>query len=336
MKRTPLIAELLVILALLLQGCIYDSTKDCPSLYRSVILNFYFTHNTQNIDLLQDELRKLDVFVYDSKGLLQRHIVDDKGPFVGGYSLQIDSLLEEESYRVVALGNLFADSELSGIERLSDAKVSVVAQTPEVAWETTAHGFVNTGLTTSFHGKVDVEGISTRATSSQTVDLMKNTNDVTVTISWKNDKGVYCTDISHEQNTRVYLEGKNGESDFDNQLQCERLLIYESDSLGKLNPDRAELKVLIRTMQLMVDGCTVILVVRQVQPDGTEKEVYSEGLVDMIKQTGQYNTQESLDRECNYDVDITFRCTEHTGDETWMATTIYINGWLIKNLGIEI
>ena len=109
MKRTPRRAGLLVVLALLLQGCIYESTKECPSVYRSDILNFYCTHHTQNIDLLQDELRKLDVFVYDSKGLLQRHIVDDKGPFVGGYSLQIDSLLEEESYRAVALGNLFAD-----------------------------------------------------------------------------------------------------------------------------------------------------------------------------------------------------------------------------------
>ena len=73
MKRTPLIAELLVILALLLQGCIYDSPKDRPSLYRSVILNFYFTLNTQKITLLQDELRQLVFFVYDSKALLQIH-----------------------------------------------------------------------------------------------------------------------------------------------------------------------------------------------------------------------------------------------------------------------
>ena len=93
-----------------------------------------------------------------------------------------------------------------------------------------------------------------------------------------------------------------------------------------------------RTMRLMADGSTEKLVVTTIEDDGTEKIVYARSIVDLIRLTGHYNSQLSIDTRNDYFIVVDFRCIdpEHHHGSTWIALSIWVNGWVVREIETEI
>ncbi|MEG1544876.1 MAG: FimB/Mfa2 family fimbrial subunit, partial [Tannerellaceae bacterium] len=93
-----------------------------------------------------------------------------------------------------------------------------------------------------------------------------------------------------------------------------------------------------RVMRLTADGSTEKLVVTTLLPDGTEKIVYARSIVDLIRLTGHYNTQQQIDQTNDYTVVVDFRCVDknHQHGSTWFAATIWVNNWVVKEVDSEI
>ena len=163
----------------------------------------------------------MDFFIYDQNGILVRTITEAEGPFTNGYYVRIEKL-PEGNYQVVSLGNIYSDNEIRNVEQLSTALISLVASNTSARSET-SKGVVLSTPTTLFHALTDVVNVKTLREVTHSTDLVRNTNDVTVTLNWKDAMGNYCTNSSHETETVVYLEGNYGESDFGNNLLGNRL-----------------------------------------------------------------------------------------------------------------
>lgn len=323
-----------MIVICLCQGCIYDNRDHCPS-DGTLIINLTHLYNSEYIDKLEEVINKIDIFIYDTEGNIVRRITNENGPFYNGFNIRVEGL-PEGSYEVVTLGNLYEDTSISYIEYRSIAHLELLADKQSTRNDSDTNFYVYSNPTTLFHGSTFFINVKTKQETTCNIDFVKNTNDIGIKLNWKDWQGNDCVDKWHERNTRVYLEGSNGEMNFSNELLHERFLTYYTTELPKTNDERAEVNVWVRTMRLMAEGSTVRLVIKQVQEDGTEETVYTQSLVDLIKLTGHYGTQELIDRESNYQVDLTFRCKEHNTDQTWIATTIYVNGWLVKMIETEI
>ena len=333
MKKTYALVVLLASV-LLCQGCIYDELKDCEA-NGELIINLTHLYNSEYKDKLEKEIDKIDIFIYDEDGKIVRRITEESKSFTNGHNVLIEGL-EKGSYEVVALGNLYEDTPISYIEERSTAHLELLADAESTRDETNTDYYVYSTPTTLFHGSSSFVNIQNEKASACNVDFLKVTNDISVKINWKDWEGKYCVDDWHKNTTRVYLEGNNGEMDFSNKLLYKRLLTYCTAMMPKTMSNITEVAVWVRTMRLIAEGSTMRLVVKQVQEDGTEKTVYTQSLIELIKLTGHYGTQELIDRESEYQIDLTFRCTEHNTDQTWVATTIYVNGWLVKMIDTEI
>ena len=178
-------------------------------------------------------------------------------------------------------------------------------------------------------------------TVHDSIDLLRVTNDVRVRIRWKDHDGIYCTYKGHEDNTLPYLEIKNGEYDFTCRPLRERFLTYMPQLLPSEEEspvDYASVRADFRVGRLMSEGSTAKLSVGEVSPDGSVTRRYTRSLVELIRLTGHYDTQEQLDREDHFNVDIDFCCldSDHTHGDSWSVLGIVINGWVISDLQSEL
>lgn len=80
------------------------------------------------------------------------------------------------------------------------------------------------------------------------------------------------------------------------------------------------------------------IIVTKTLGNGVEQVVYERSLVELINKTAQYGTQESLDREDTYVVDLDFRCNDpwHDTGDTWFTCGITINGWTVVEMAPEV
>lgn len=350
-----------------LTGCIKDDLSKCPTTGDLVIKVTFF--NNTIVNRLEEEVTKVDFFVFDDKGLFYDRITDTTGPFTDSYSKTL--ALPFGKYQVVVWGNLYDDTVLSTNELKRDTttmdELRLLLVTNETRNDTqpadplpVLKNFVTPVPTTLFWGKTEpIVELFTGHSEVREVDLLKDTHDVHVTLRWKDYDGAYCYSTEHQRITRGYITGSNGNITFaDNEvLPRERDLTYIPLYRDPAHPDvfagqtgltyippqivcEDHVAVMpdFRTMRLMADGSTEKLVVTTVEDDGTEKIVYVRSIVDLIRLTGHYNSQLSLDIRNDYFIVVDFRCIdpEHHHGSTWIALTIWVNGWVVKEIETEI
>jgi hypothetical protein len=348
---------------LLLAGCnMKDDYLDCPTT-GSFEIRVDYTQNIDNRNYFENEISRLDFFFFDENGLFKERVSDLTGPFVNGYSQTFD--FPPGYYQAVIWGNLYDDTHIVGsleknvttIEELQLKLVTDMGTIPVAGEMPKLENFAKPIPTTLFWGKTRLVDIHLGHHVAQQVDLLKNTHDIHITLRWKNYDGYYCFDAEHQKRTRAYIAGTNGNMTFCNELMRERnvtyIPLYRDPAHPNIYADQTGLSYIppqlvidgiaavmpdARTMRLMADGSTEQLVVTTVQDDGTERIMYVRSIVDLIRLTGHYNTQRSLDCTNDFHIVIDFRCIDsgHNHGAGWIAVTVWVNGWVVKEINEEI
>jgi len=324
-----------------LSSCIHEDNDDCPQEGNVDIAMTYYWHNKGNVDNFGQEVNRAELYVFDKDGLFYRRDVAEKPAFTNGYHHLLT--LPGGDYTILSWSNggtaWQPEAFLPGITTLEEARMKLAANPT-----TSENAYVVADMPeTLFFGKTQEEKV--RVVNGKTVhdsiDLMQVTNNVHIRIRWKDHDGVYCTDKGHEESVRPYLEIKNGEYDFAGKLQRERFLTYMPQLLPSEEEspiDYASVRADFRIGRLMAEGSTAKITIGEVLPDGRVTRRYTRGLVELIRLTGHYDTQEHIDREDHFNVDIDFCCTgsDHSHADTWMVQGIIINGWVVKDIGSEL
>lgn len=338
-----------------LQGCIEDDLSGCPTTGTLDLALNYTYHKTGTADLMSQEITKVDFFVFDEAGAFVSRITDATGPFAAGYHKPLE--LPGGNYRVVAWGNLTDKYTISQLEAgqacYDKAMLSLQTYTGKDGNE-----YVQTQPTDLFYAGMDC-GVQNGEVKKDTVSFTKNTKHITLNIRWREQSGFYCNDQSHARETHCYIKGQNGDTYFkDNTLPRTRWVVFKPNYLVQrsagssaaevwsreavdrpLPPDDGEALVSaqINVMRLMaypnMESNDRIIVTKTLE-SGEEAVVYERSLVELINKTAQYGTQESLDREDTYVIDIDFRCNDawHDAGDTWATASITINGWTVVEM----
>ena len=152
------------------------------------------------------------------------------------------------------------------------------------------------------------------------IDLMKNRNDVRVVVRWrvKGTKDSCCVRPEHAKSITATLIDNNATYDFQNNVVEKQEVTYLPGRFAEwYNPlFHGEMEVYpteqeytyvadFSQLRLMKDNQEARLVIRQ-----DDKVVYDHSLMDLITRLEQYQTQEALDREDRYLIELFFEC-EH-------------------------
>ena len=382
-----------------LSGCIKDDLSDCPinvdpdpepepepepttGTFRLALT--YTMHNTQEngtyVDLFNDQVHKVDVFVFDESGRFIQQITEEAAPqFAENYTKEIE--LPGGDYQFVVWGNHYEDETVHNY-----GDITTLLEEGRMTLLQTLSRSTDIGMLTDslFHGctpqTVTVENGKDQVVP---IDLMKNRNDVRVVVRWR-EKGMtegYCHHTEHAQNITATLTDNNAVHDFLNNIVGKQEVTYQPGRFPEwYNPFfHGEMEVYpteeaytyvadFSELRLMKDNADSRLVIRNA--DGTT--VYEHALTGpdgLITRLEQYQTQEALDREDRYLIELLFEC-EHEDEpgpepdpdpepepepdpepepepepdpepnpepeNPWSAITITINGWNLVEKPVEL
>lgn len=351
-----------------LSGCIKDDLSDCPTNVEPEpepepttgtlrLALTYTMHNTQEngtyVDLFSQQVRKVDVFVFDEDGRFVRQITEEAAPqFAESYTKEIE--LPGGNYQFVVWGNHYEDETThnfgSGADLLSEGRMTLTTRSTEI-------GMLTDSL---FHGCTPQQVTVVNGEDQIIpIDLMKNRNDVRVVVRWR-EKGMtegYCTRPEHAQGITATLTDNNTTYDFLNNIVDMQEVTYLPGRFPEwYNPlFHGEMEVYpteqehvyvadFSELRLMKNNADTRLVIRTAE--GTT--VYDRALTGpngLITFLDKYQTQEALDREDRYLIELLFEC-EHKEDpnpdpepepeDPWSAITIVINGWNLIEKPVEL
>ena len=313
-------------------GCIKDDLSDCPisvepepepttGIFRLALT--YTMHNTQEngtyVDLFNQQVRKVDVFVFDESGQFVKQITEEASPiFAENYTKDIE--LPGGNYQFVVWGNHY---ENETVHNYTDA-VTLLEEGRMTLLQTLSRGAEIGMLTDSlFHGCTS-QTVTVENGKEQTVpiDLMKNRNDVRVIVRWRG-KGMtegYCTHPEHAQNITATLIDNNAVYDFMNNVVEKQEVTYQPGRFpewynpffhGKMDVYPTEQEHVyvadFSELRLMKDNADARLVIR----NADDEIVYEHALTGpngLITRLEEYQTQEALDREDRYLIELLFEC----------------------------
>ncbi len=361
-----------------LAGCIREDLSDCPvmppepepepTVGTLKLALTYKMHNVQEngayIDLFGRQVRKVDVFVFDEDGYLVSRITDEAAPqFTDNYTKEIE--LPGGDYRLVVWGNQYDDETthtcLDSDASLDRSHLELLALT-RGSNDTRSSGDDDTPpaapvchipmLTDSlFHGATpSLLTVENGREAAATIDLMKNRNDVRLVVRWKPEgQDTPCTRPEHARTVSATLTDNNARYDFLNRILplqepvCylpgrfhERYdVLFHPDA--EVCPTQQEHVYVadFSELRLMKDNTEARLTIRQ-----GDHIVYERGLMELITKIEKYRTQEALDREDRYLIELEFACRGHEPEspdpDSWTAITIRVNGWNLVDRPVDL
>lgn len=343
MKRMQSVYRVLLLVLIsfsTMTGCIYETLPECPpSLSLAPVFTFHTEKDADGTpkDLFGTTAREVTAFLFDSEG---RFLVkfSESGPFRNGYHMTCPVTDAGEYYAVMWVNqtsstNLNITTPVQGITTLQEFLLSL----KEIE---------NSVITQQFepllYGQTAKFTITNSRPESQVipVSLLRNTNKVQVTVRWRDrDSKELCKIHSHSENTRMYIQDTNGIMNFENELcPCKQLTYIPRYFSGEElevykdpeHPDAVTLAGQFSVMRLLTDSKTK-LVFKTVNENGVEEPGAEYNLMEWIRKTKAYDTQEALDREETFHVYLEFFCDE----DIWTAVNITINGWRVSNMDGE-
>ena len=320
-------------LAMTLAGCIKEDFSDCPPDVippdtvpeEKGLLTLqlsYLMHNTVEngtyADLFNDQVRKVDVFVFDDKGEYVQ-TVEEHADALFPEDYETTLTLPEGNYRFVVWGNHYHDeTDHSDLEThaLDECRM----------WLTAALEGKTELLTDSLFYGSELQPVEVVAGEESVVpiDLMKVRNDVRVLVRWR-EKGHtegYCSVPAHFSNLTAQIVTYTMAGDFYNNPLTPR------DSLillpGDFSPSARYDSVFYENRQAPAADETykADFAVMRLTPQTEDylalyqgdSLVYQRPIMDFLSRVEEYRTQEGLDREDAYLIELLFEC-EHPGDE---------------------
>lgn len=289
-------------------GCIQTDLSHCPS---EVVIDFEYVHNKQEIDLLNQEVKTIALFVFDHNNKFVMRKDQDITP--GNATMTFD--LDQGMYWFVAWGNLnehYEEIHLEpNISTSTDLLISLRHENNQVKKQLSL-----------FHAQLSSEKVE-RLGLKKKMSFIKNSNTITVTLNYPNAPQQMRSDNSLG---KFSLNSTNGTMNASNQTQPEvgfrSYLALSAKNTAK--EDFFQTTIAFSTLQLATD--VPILFNASAAYPGTTDQSFEYDLMEVINQTSI-----DLMKEDSYHVVFNFNSAN--------ISTIYVNGWEVVNnngdVGIE-
>lgn len=304
------------LLTLLLSSCdmLHDSMDDC-----GLYLSFRYDYNMKKTDLFTEQVKRIDVFFFDEKGILQKHIFAEGSILSNsGYRMDI-STLKRDNYQVITWAGLSPDYQVS----FEEGKTNLEDFNLKLHYEKALQdGIYFNEQSDLWYGNTTIQR-NYWDNRTQNIDLIKNTNNFHISLQ-DNEGGM------NEEQLREYtfqIITDNGEYDYKNTPYTEQNLIYGPHNYTAIDKDKWAVD--LKTMRILEDQPARLLIRTS---DG--KIIADIDLIYYIKE-GSYKGEgdgmtfsEYLDRQDHFYI--------HLNIQGYMAVSITINGWTIWLQGTDI
>ena len=211
MVRNKLFLLTVFCLIIFTQSCVHGSLEECPPMVNYAVA-FEFTHHMYQGDRFLDDVKKINLFVFD-----ERNLVYTTETAVGPYdkTFNIPLTLPMGKYHIIAWGNVLDNGPVSITPNKFEIGVTTLKQA-QLILQRDANDGNHDNLEKIFYGERTVE-IPLYISRIDTIPLINNTHNVRVVVHWDHtgavpqSSGQYI-DVS---DVHVNLHGTNAVYDFD-------------------------------------------------------------------------------------------------------------------------
>jgi hypothetical protein len=176
MVRNKLIYYLLLLCTLVIQGCVHGDLDDCPPMVNYAVAFEYTDHTVGNVDRFYEEVKKINVYVFDDNGLVFT-TTTEIGPYENDFKIPLN--LPMGRYRIITWGNLLDGQPFTVTPAAFVTGVTTFAEAKLILQDYAD----NLRLENLFYGEREVD-IPLYYSKTDTVSLVNNTNNVRVVLHW--------------------------------------------------------------------------------------------------------------------------------------------------------
>ncbi len=336
-------AALVCAVALIVSGCsnsfIFDDEGDCDPNYR---VRFHYNYHLKKGDAFPHEVTHVTLNVIDEEGrIVHTHHESGDALSQDGYEVVLDDLLPPGKYRLHAWCGAGAmpgsqSFAIHDAENVEDLKCTLLPDpdgraTPAAGAEGTA---VHRQIENLYHGYTqEVTMPEDEGTHYYDVDLMKNTNDIVVTLAQLSPSS-----SMDDSDFEYVIVAGNARLDHDNSVIAADKVTYHAhhswggsidlgtnestgQSIGVFNSVQAEFRV----SRLMADEDVRLNIYRKATGDLIcSLNIVEYALKVRTLENRAMDDQEYLDRQDQY----TFAFFLDNGYR-WINSYIYVNSWKI-------
>lgn len=331
-KKYPSIL-LALFFALGLSSCIDEDTEDCGS---KVKVFFDYSYNMLSTNALEEQADKLNLYVFDASGKLVQQRVSEGQSLNNDYS-EILPNLELGKYTLVAWAKSSGLTNANSNFLIPEMAIGTSTLDELTYFLKREAGVQNTELNNFLVGYKEVDVLEKNGNVSTRIELKKVNKKVRVVLMPYT--GGTELDVN-KYDFRIIDNVGSGHVNYDYSLLPDEAITYlpyyaanvapePSEVLDPTEVDKAAV-VEINTSRIVDTNKAKLLITNK---EGGEV-IMNVNLPWFLSLTGMeshknWTLQEYLDRQDEYVITLFFN------DETWLSTTIIINGWVINNIEIE-
>lgn len=309
------------LLALVLfQGCIKEDSSKCP--ISELLLRFEYTLNDDYSNLLESQINRLVVYVFDNDGKFVNRFVSGDNEITNDYVMRIP--LPKGDYKVVVYGgdfNSYSVGELNKLSQLDKTLKKGVTDIADFRMELNSVGGAENYLYPAMTPDDLYVGHDMKLNSTfdnqdiATVNLIKITKKIKVKIS-----GIDLVGAPID----IYITASNGRYNHDSSIDIDHGTFKYTpiNTLSKPNYLEVDLKI----MRLMLEQSPMLVVRNSV----TGEIIYSENMISQILKTQAYTKQEDFDREDEFIFEIPITLKDNN-----LSVSVSINGWNISDINAD-
>jgi len=214
MVRNKLFLLLVLCLIVFAQSCIHGDLDDCPPMVNYAVA-FKFTHHMYNGDRFYDDVKKINLFVFDDDNLVYTTTYA-VGPYEENFNIPLD--LPMGKYHIIAWENVLDNGPLAFSPSIENFRKGVTTlQEARLALQLEANNVSSYNLEKILYGDTIVD-IPLYVSRIDTIPLINDTHNIRVVLHWDHTD----TPLSYGQSYAdfydeidVYLLGHNAVYFFD-------------------------------------------------------------------------------------------------------------------------
>lgn len=379
MKRIDILYALMLplLVVLALQGCIREDLSECPEPQPPVTPTDggkLVLHLADSL-IAGSEARGVAVYLFDQDDKYYTSRLDYPVTFSDEYRQEFT--LPAGKYRAVVWVNepeaiTIYPSLTKSATTYDEMRLKLAdLQTTDVrTWQILDRA---APLFFSQENNIDIED---GQTTERRLTCIKDTKAVRLTVRFhRKADGKLCNDFSHRRGMYDWIQSREGILRFDNQPEADCPQFYFCEKpVYETVADSTSLNASFTLLRLMQDSETR-LILTNFDTLGNNTTFYSHELMDLIRATGQYNTQAAIDREDTFHIELDFVCDHFdpvdpdnpddpdkpdkpddpddpdepdTPDpptppvdpdkpvNPWLSVTITVNGWVLRNMDTDL
>ncbi|WP_311566743.1 FimB/Mfa2 family fimbrial subunit [Porphyromonas uenonis] len=296
--------------------CIYEDLSSCP-----LRVQLRYDYNMQYVDRWHREAEDVHLYVFDEAGRFVSEMIDAAAPYEEKQTFELR--LDPGNYTIMALcghrmGTLYKESKLQvGTSTMQDLLVEISrAEDKRIATELPP-------LLYGVSKEVKIQGDGSRLI---VVPMAKWTNSIRLVMQDLSEGGKSNIKLD---NYDFRITAPNGRYNGAGEVLTDDVLTYTPYYAEQLK-GTGGIAVELNTLRLLTNQKQRLIITER----ATGKELLNVDLLSLLLQTKFYannklSDQEFLDREDRYAIIFAFDGRPVT-QETFLAVSVWINGWLIR------